>query len=208
MLESQFQFIPGPAGRIEAVISNPIKPKVSLLGIICHPHPLYGGTMNNKVVTSIASAFLEMGICNIRFNFRGIGQSQGSYGEGIGETEDLLAVLSWVKTQYPQHGIWLAGFSFGGYVATRVAARESIEQLITVAPAITHFEFKDHANKVKCPWLLIIGDKDELIPYQETIAWAESLVVPVQIRVVSGASHFFHGKLIDLREIIKQTLSA
>src|SRR5262245_17371247 len=144
-LSQNLQFITGQAGQIETIVSPPLpaadQPK-KIIAIICHPHPLYGGTMNNKVVTTIARALYDLHIWTVRFNFRGIGKSEGSYANGMGEIQDLTAVLAWVREHFPDYEIWLAGFSFGAYIATSVAAHEKeIAQLITIAPAVTHFDF-------------------------------------------------------------------
>ena len=199
--------IQGPVGQLEAIVSPPSKQELAIIAIICHPHPLYGGSMNNKVVTTIARALFDLDIWSIRFNFRGVGASEGHYDEGRGETEDLLAVLRWVKEMFPSHTIWLAGFSFGAYVATKVATLENdIAQLITIAPAVNHFDFNNFVD-IHCPWLLIMGEEDEVVPVEEVRVWAKSLPVPMQIILLPGVTHFFHGHLVDLREQLKSNLS-
>ncbi|HVV69515.1 MAG TPA: alpha/beta fold hydrolase [Gammaproteobacteria bacterium] len=197
--------IPGPAGQLEALISAPDTQESTAVGIICHPHPLYGGAMNNKVVTTIARTFHELGLHTVRFNFRGVGKSEGSYAEGIGETEDLRAVSAWARKNYPNQPIWLAGFSFGSYVAMRIAAAEEVAQLITIAPAVNHVNFGD-ADQVRCPWLLIMGEADEIVPVADVKAWVKKLSVPVRCVFLPGVSHFFHGHLGLLSEELKRNL--
>ncbi len=201
-------FIPGAVGPLEAIVEPPARREESTtIGIICHPHPMYGGTMNNKVVTSIVRAFRELAAWSLRFNYRGVGNSMGSYGEGIGETEDLLAILRWVREHFPGYRIWLAGFSFGCYVAMNALSQTSADYLITIAPAVNHMDFSPIAA-VSIPWLLIIGDQDEVVPLNQVIEWAQELTTPPQLVVLSGAGHFFHGRLLELREEIKEVLGS
>lgn len=195
-------FIPGPVGKIEAIVA-PSADTTNTIGIICHPHPLYGGTMHNKVVTTLARTFNELDMASIRFNFRGIGKSAGSYGHGEGETDDLLAVIAWVRQHFPECQLWLAGFSFGAYVAMQGAIRTSnIQQLITIAPAVNHFSFSDAAN-IRCPWLLVMGEADEIVPIDAVKNWVKQQPVPIKTIYFPGVSHFFHGHLTELREHIK-----
>src|SRR3990167_159180 len=132
--EQQFT-IPGAIGRLEIITMRSQAQDKAVTAIICHPHPLHGGTMHNKVVHTIAKAFKDLGIKSVRFNFRGIGASEGSYGQGLGEVEDALAIVDWVKKVCPHDEIWLAGFSFGAYIAAQTATRISPAQLITIAPS-------------------------------------------------------------------------
>jgi alpha/beta superfamily hydrolase len=201
-------FIAGPAGQLEAIValSSP-QENHPIIAIICHPHPLYGGSMSNKVITTLARAFYDLGLASIRFNFRGIGKSAGNYGEGVGEIEDLLAVLNWARTTFPGYKIWLAGFSFGAYVATSVAAKEKdqVAQLVTIAPAVTHFDFQT-LSTVTCPWLLVMGEADEIVAFDTVKTWLTSLPIPITTIFYPGVGHFFHGHLVQLREDIKRTL--
>lgn len=194
------QFIPGPAGRLEALIEEP-SPDHSPAGVavLCHPHPLHGGTLQNKVVHTLARTCNALGQVAVRFNFRGVGASDGAYAETIGETEDLLAVLEWVQQQWPGLPLWLGGFSFGAYVALRAADRCPVQQLITVAPAVNLFA-KDPLPEVQCDWLLVQGDQDEIVPYAQVMEWVASLERRPRILELPGAGHFFHGRLNELRE--------
>lgn len=218
LIESTF-LIPGPAGDLE-LITSPIdeaKHK-SAVAVICHPHPLHGGTMNNKVVTTLARAFKDLGLRTVRFNFRGVGKSEGSFAAGIGETDDLLAVINWVKKTCPGDALWLAGFSFGGYVSARVAALYapsnkgdalhepiSVAQLVTIAPQVSRF--KSTYPMITCPWLLVQGEQDEIVSPEEVFEWVETLnPKPIVIRM-SGAGHFFHGQLLELRRKLVEVLA-
>ncbi len=194
--------IPGPAGSIETISSWPQAPKGKTVVIICHPHPLYSGTMNNKVVTTLYKTFDALGFPTVRFNFRGVGKSEGQYGEMVGETEDLKAVLAWVKEALPDYTVWLAGFSFGGYITANVTNQDhSIAQLVTIAPAVNHADFYKLTD-IECPWLIIQGEEDEVVPFAESRAFADNPPVPVTFINMPETSHFFHGKLIELREIL------
>jgi alpha/beta superfamily hydrolase len=170
------------------------------IAVVCHPHPQQGGTMTNKVVHTLARACNEVGVPTVRFNYRGVGNSEGSYDDGIGETDDALAVIDWARTRWPETPLWLAGFTFGGGVALRASVRMPIARLITVAPAAA----REEAPPVlpDCPWLLVQGDADEVIPAAMVLAWAKSLSVTPDIRVLEGAGHFFHGRLIELRKVV------
>lgn len=204
--ESHF-IIPGPAGDIEIATALPKEKQVLVTGVVCHPHPLYGGAMNNKVVTTLAKTMRSLGIATIRFNFRGVGQSAGSYAEGIGESEDLLAVLDWVKQVRPLDKVFLAGFSFGSYVAARVADQWPVSQLITVAPPVNHFDF-DNLSKSYSPWLVVQGEQDEVVPAEEVFAWIKKQTFPIQLIKMPNASHFFHGHLIELQDLVSEVLAA
>ncbi|MHB1947390.1 MAG: alpha/beta hydrolase [Gammaproteobacteria bacterium] len=198
--------LPSPAGNLE-VIATPAEEshRQSITAIICHPHPLFGGTMNNKVVTTLARTFRELGIATVRFNFRGVGKSTGSHADGVGEVDDLLTVVEWVKKMCPENKLWLAGFSFGGYIAARVATQIPIAQLVTIAPQVSRFTSGEFPP-ITVPWVLVQGEEDDVISPQEVYAWIETLEhKPVLIRI-PGAGHFFHGKLLELRDQLVQAL--
>lgn len=195
----------GPAGQIETLTSEPTKDIKNTVGVICHPHSLFGGTMHNKVVYTIARALKDLGLRTVRFNFRGVGDSAGSYGAGVGEAEDLLAILNWVQQVRPEDKICLAGFSFGAYVSARVASEISVAQLISVGPAVESFDF----TKIKmptCPWLVIQGEKDEIVSPQAVYAWQARTTPQPELIRIAGAGHFFHGQLVELRQVIVTAL--
>ena len=199
--------VEGEAGIIEAKISAPaIENSAHAVAIICHPHPLHEGTMDNKIVVTIARTLTNIGIPCIRFNFRGVGKSVGEYGEGVGEVRDLETIIDYVKRNFPGHELWLAGFSFGGYIAIKTAQTHSIEQLITVAPAVRMFEMVEveHPN---CPWLIIQGEADDIVPCRDIAAWAEKITPQPDIKIFPEVGHFFHGHLNDLKISIEQHLA-
>ena len=191
----------GPAGGIEALIETPGAASPKAFGVICHPHSLFGGTLQNKVVHTLARSFQELGAPTIRFNFRGVGGSSGSFADGIGETEDALAVVAEGKRRWPGAHVWLAGFSFGGAVAVRAAARASARLLVTVAPAVRLIDVSD--SKVPdCPWLIVQGDVDELVEPAAVLQWAAELAPAPTVKVLPGVGHFFHGKLTELTSLV------
>ncbi len=192
----------GPAGDIEARIETPQGVgRASAFGVICHPHPLFGGTLDNKVVYSLARAFHDLGVPTIRFNFRGVGKSVGSFADGVGETDDALAVVAAGREKWPDAALWLAGFSFGGAVAVRAAAQADPERLVTVAPAIRRVPL-DGVTMPTCPWLIVQGDQDDLVNHTDVIEWASQLAHPPEIALLPGVEHFFHGKLNELRDAV------
>jgi len=194
--------ISGPAGALEVQTSCPDDGQgVAATALICHPLPTQGGTMHNKVVHTLARSFGELGLRTVRFNFRGVGASAGEFDHGRGEIDDAAAVLAWVRVQRPGDQIWLAGFSFGGYVAGHLATREPVAQLVTVAPAVRLFDF-DSLPMPSAPWLVIQGDADELVSADAVRQWVESRRPAPQLVVLPGVDHFFHGRLQDLREVI------
>ena len=194
-------FIPGPVGQLEAIVTWPEQTVQPIVGVVCHPHPLYEGSMHNKVVTTVAGTFDRLGVPSVRFNYRGVGASDGSYGEMVGETQDLLAVIDWVQTRLPDHALWLAGFSFGAFIASSAANQLQPTQLMTIAPAVNHADFSQF-DQIACPWLVVQGDKDEVVPPEEVFAWAANPPSPLELQVMRDAGHFFHGRLIELREVL------
>jgi alpha/beta superfamily hydrolase len=172
---------------------------------VCHPHPLFGGTMTNKVVHILARTFNELGAPAVRFNFRGVGKSTGTHDDGQGETDDALAMLEWTARRWPGAKIWLTGFSFGAAIALRASLRIPVASLITVAPALRWLSQVEQVPA--CPWLIVQGDQDELVDVEAVRAWATGLSQPPQLKILPGAEHFFHGRLNDLRDAVKEWLS-
>lgn len=191
--------IPGPRGKLEAIIGEPEQSSRKLLGIICHPHPLHEGTMNNKVVTTVGRVFERLDIVPLKFNFRGVGKSEGEYGNVVGELDDLRSVLEWAKQAYPDYGIILAGFSFGSYIATKVATEIKPVALITIAPPVHHCPFNELVA-IDFPWIVVQGDDDEVVPPDEVYDWLQSLDQAPSVFKMPGVCHFFHGHLIELRD--------
>jgi len=186
------EFVAGPAGKIECAVDEPQGGAPRGVALVAHPHPLFGGTLDNKVVQSLARAFVELGYAAWRPNFRGVGASEGSHDEGRGEVEDLAAVIAHLKSERPV----LAGFSFGAAIQTRLAQRVAPERMVLVGLAVKHLE----ALPVPANTIVIHGDEDTTVPLAEVLAWARPQDLPVT--VVPGADHFFHRRLHILRAIV------
>ncbi len=199
------QLIPGCVGKLEAIITVPKEIKIKAIAFICHPHPLFQGTMNNKVIYTLAKTYRELGIPSIRFNFRGVGSSEGSYAEALGETDDLLAVIEFAKKHFPKHPLLLNGFSFGSFVAYRACTmlqqKENIKFLLTIAPPVHHFDFQS-LPEIKCPWLVLQGEADEVVPKEDVYQWIASLTKPPVLIKFPEVGHFFHGQLVRLQQTI------
>ncbi len=197
--------IPGPSGVLEAKVDCAASSDPQGSAVVCHPHPLYGGTMQNKVVHTLVKSLAANNQTAVRFNFRGVGTSEGSYDDGIGETDDALAVVDWVKEKQANLPVILAGFSFGSFVALRAAAKIQPAALITVAPPVRMFDF-DALPSISCPWLLIQGDEDEVVDINAVINWVRTLENPPELEIIEASSHFFHGKLLELRSVCDEFL--
>lgn len=201
-IEETLIYIAGHSGKLEVKAVSGKNHAVNISVIICHPHPLFAGTMENKVVTTVFRTFRNMGANAIRFNYRGVGQSEGAYGEGVGEIDDLMSVCHWVKSVRPNDEIWLAGFSFGSFIAASAANRLQASQLITIAPAVEHFNF-DEIDFPKCPWLVLQGEVDEVVPPKLVYEWIAKQINPPKLIKFSESSHFFHGKLTALKDALE-----
>ena len=191
--------VAGPAGALECAIDGPAEGSVVRgVAVLCHPHPLHGGTMDNKVVQTLARAFVALGYRAVRFNFRGIGQSAGTWDDGRGEVDDALAVIAALRD--PALPLALGGFSFGAYVTTQAAARlpadAKAERLALIGPAVVNFP----AAPVSQDTLVIHGEADDVVPLSAVLDWARPQVLPVT--VVPGTGHFFHGQLGLLKQLI------
>jgi len=204
----------GPAGALEAVLEDTGAAGTSY-AVVCHPHPLYGGTMDNKVVTTVARALQDAGMPTLRFNFRGVGASDGAFDQGSGETADADAVAAWGAERWPGRTLVIAGFSFGAYVALRLAQQRLPQQrlprlapprqLITIAPAIQR-QGEAAAAVPHCPWLVVQGDADEVVDPAEVIAWVNRMEPKPRLVVLPGAGHFFHHRLHELRDIVVEEM--
>ena len=192
------RLIAGAAGDIELIVDLPAAAPRAV-AVCCHPHPLFGGTLTNKVIHTVARGFTAQGAAAVRFNFRGVGASQGAHDDGIGETDDLVTVADWARSRWPDLPLWLGGFSFGSYVALRGAARLAPALLVTVAPPVGRWDFSSIAAPT-CPWLVVQGSEDELVPAAGVVAWAQTLQPAVRIAMLDGATHFFHGRLHELQD--------
>jgi alpha/beta superfamily hydrolase len=198
---------PGPAGTLEGLLQERQPHNHTLTAIVCHPQPLYGGTLHNKVVHRVASVLHRLGAAVMRFNFRGVGTSEGRFDRGEGELEDARAALGWTRTRYPGARCWLAGFSFGSWVAARLAASDpDIERLILAAPSVATADFSVLRGS-GIPKLVVQGTADDVCPpaalEREFPGWAE----PKTIVRVEGATHFFDRQLGALADALHQALA-
>jgi alpha/beta superfamily hydrolase len=194
-------FIDGSAGRLEAILELPAEQKPLGSAVVCHPHPQHGGTMHNKVAHTLARAFVRSDFAVLRFNFRGTEQSEGEFDNGNGELDDALAAILWMRERTPATTLWLAGFSFGAAIAVKAAVDPEISGLISVAPAISRFA-TGLASQPTCPWLIVQGDQDELVDVEETVEWVDGLEPGPELLIIPGGEHFFHGRLVELREAV------
>ncbi len=200
----------GPTGALEVSCAMPdVEAGAERAGVavICHPHPEHGGTMHNKVVTILDRSLRELGLATVRFNFRGVGDSEGEFDGGDGEGDDLAAIVAWVRRVRPTDGIWLAGFSFGSYVALNKAKSLEAAALITIAPPVGRWEFAS-IDLPHCPWLVVQGDEDEVVDAQTVYSWIDSLAQPPQLVRMAETTHFFHRRLMDLRGAVKNAMRA
>jgi alpha/beta superfamily hydrolase len=183
-----------------------------MIGIVCHPHSLFGGSLHNKVAFTMSRAFYLSGLMSLRFNFRGVGKSAGAFDHGAGETEDLLWLCEKIQHIYPDHRIALTGFSFGSYVAFCAASHwKNVAMLWSIAPPVVNFIFEDvNAAKIHCPWTIVQGENDEVVDPQAVWNWIarleKQLPVPPTIIRFPETGHFFHGQLVSLRECLKNNV--
>jgi alpha/beta superfamily hydrolase len=187
--------IAGPAGTIEVALNVP-EGAVRGIALIAHPHPLQGGTLDNKVVQTLAKTFAALGYAAARFNFRGVGKSEGQFDDGIGETDDALAALAATKLEFGELPVVLAGFSFGSYVQTRLAHAITAERLVLIGPAVKRFPIE----VVPPDTIVIHGEEDDVVALADVLAWARPQQLP--IIVFPGCGHFFHGRLPQLQRVI------
>ncbi len=190
----------GPAGMLEGILDWPVAVPTAV-AVVCHPNPVQGGTMQNKVAYILARAYNDLGAVSLRFNFRGVGRSAGGFDNGVGETADALAAMDWLSAQHPDLPLWLGGFSFGAYVALRAQSERPVRKLVTVAPAVERFD----AAALVTPamqWLLVQGDADDVVSPRAVLDWAAALAPPPKLAVLAGAGHFFHGRLNELRDSV------
>ena len=187
--------VDGPVGAIDVALNDP-GPGRRGIALIAHPHPLQGGTRDNKVVTTLARAFFALDYCAARPNFRGVGASAGVHDQGIGEADDLVVVAEDLRRRFGDLPILLAGFSFGAYVQTRVMRRVAAERLALVAPAVNRFD----TEPVRDDTLVVHGDADDVVPLTAVLDWARPQSLPIV--VIPGGEHFFHGRLGQLQKIV------
>lgn len=200
---TQRSAVDGPAGAIECAIDSPPDSHPRGVAVLCHPHPQHGGTLDNKVVQTLARSLVQLGYTSVRFNFRGVGASQGHWDAGHGEVDDALAVIA--AHRLAGRPLALGGFSFGAYVASQAAARlqdgAAAERLVLVGPAVVNFSMAP----VPKDTLLVHGELDEVVPLGAVFDWARTQALPVV--VVPGSGHFFHGQLSLLKQIVTSAWS-
>jgi len=197
VFERESLLIDGAAGALEAVLDVP--PAPTAIAVVCHPYPPDGGTMNHKVPMAIARELVRLGCASLRFNFRGVGQSEGAYDRGIGEVDDALAAAAWLRDRYPGLPLSLAGFSFGAAVVTVAAARLQPPPAKLILAGTSPKRVA--TPPVTVPTLVVHGEHDEIVPLADVLDWARPQTLPVT--VMPGASHFFHGRLPLLQELVR-----
>ena len=196
--------IPGPAGDLELRVAIPAHWHAGLpLVVCCHPHPLHGGSLTNKVVHTIATSLYKLGLAVVRFKFRGVGQSQGQFANGVGEQADLLSVLQWCHTHHPADACWLAGFSFGAYVAHAAHCTAKAQALILVAPAVNLYDFAQPTCHA-IPTVVVQGGQDEIVPPTAVKTWVAAQHCIPGLVWCDEAGHFFHGKLALVQNAVTQ----
>ena len=196
----------GPAGRIEALLQESAARDHAFVAVVCHPHPLYGGTLHNKVAHRVASTLFGLGGAVLRFNFRGVGRSEGAYDRGEGELDDARVALAYLAQRHPSAQRWSAGFSFGSWVASRLAAGEpAIERLIMIAPGV-HTQSFEEMKTCTVPKLVVQGTADDVCRPENLARVFPTWADPKKLVEVPGATHFFDKKLAELSEAIVEGL--
>ncbi|MCF6256694.1 MAG: alpha/beta fold hydrolase [Gammaproteobacteria bacterium] len=193
--------LPGWVLEAQLDVAKTLRSSCTPVAVVCHPHPLHGGALTNKVAHMIAKAFVELGVETLRFNFRGVGGSSGVFDHGIGEIGDLQAAVDWLRARHPAAPLWLTGFSFGAFVALRAQARAKAARLLLVAPPVAMFDFPAESG-VTISWLVIQGSADEIVDPAQVSAWVQKQVNAPEYYSLENAGHFFHGCLADLRQQI------
>lgn len=197
----------GPAGALELAVDPPDAgvPAVAAIAVVCHPLSTDGGSLHNKVVTMVARAVRELGLATVRFNFRSVGQSEGEFDDGVGELDDLAAVVAWVRAAHPDAALWLVGFSFGAYVSLKASASLRPQVLVSIAPP-TGRGWAFEGVQPPPRWLVVQGESDEIVDPQTVFDWLASIDAPHTLVRMPDTSHFFHRKLIDLRGAIQHAV--
>ena len=200
--------IQGPAGRLEALLEEPVDTPAGLRAAVVfgHPHPQYGGTMHTKAVYQATKALGRIGCAVLRFNFRGVGTSAGAYGEGIGEADDFRAGLDFMRQCYPDARLWSAGFSFGSWIALGVGAADSrVSTLVGIAPPVNRYDFEPAGASTK-PKFFIHGERDEICPLADVQRFNARCEEPKELVVIDAADHLFDGKTSEVGDAIEDLL--
>ncbi|MDF2491305.1 MAG: hydrolase of the alpha/beta superfamily-like protein [Pseudomonas sp.] len=201
--------IDGPSGQLEALYLDTAEPRGAVL--VCHPNPVQGGTMLNKVVSTLQRTARDAGYVTLRFNYRGVGQSAGSHDMGSGEVDDAHAAALWLRARHPELPLVLMGFSFGGFVAASLSGRleaqgVELQHLFMIAPAVMRLS-AEHSLARNCPLTLVQPDTDEVVDPRLVYDWSDALPRPHELLKVAECGHFFHGKLTDLKDLVLPRLS-
>ncbi|WP_337158562.1 alpha/beta hydrolase [Pseudomonas putida] len=202
-------FIDGPCGQLEALYLDVADARGAVL--ICHPNPVQGGTMLNKVVSTLQRTARDAGYITLRFNYRGVGQSAGTHDMGAGEVDDAQAAAAWLRAKHPELPLVLMGFSFGGFVAASLAGRleaaeVTLQHLFMIAPAVMRLS-EQFPLAQRCPLTVVQPDTDEVVAPQLVYDWSDNLPRPHELLKVAECGHFFHGKLTDLKDLVLPRLS-
>lgn len=200
----------GAAGDIETLVELPdpaLYSQPRAVAVCCHPHPLFGGAMINKVIHTVARSFVASGAVAIRFNFRGVGASAGVHDAGRGELDDLIRVAEWARARWPATPLWLGGFSFGAWMVLRAHAILTPQLLVTVAPPVGRWSFDD-IPKPRCPWLVVQGSNDELVDAEVVRRYAHTLDPAVDYVEIEAADHFFHGQLHAVSDAVSRVANS
>lgn len=195
----------GEAGLLEGQLLVPEKCHSQIVALLGHPHSLQGGTMQNKVVTTLARTCRDLGIPSIRFNFRGVGQSEGHYDHGVGEANDMLCIAKLWEQQKPDSRYIFAGFSFGSYVTARAASQWPHQLLLSIAPPVTHYDYRSLYPTIHA-WHILQGEADEVCDMADVMNFASQFVPPLPVHRFANTTHFFHGKLVELRACLQQII--
>lgn len=198
-------WLKGVSGKLEAIWHQPANKRDDYVAILAHPHPLYDGTMNNKVITTLAKTFAELGIPSLRFNYPGVGQSEGEYGHGDGEALALIKIAKALLKEKPHAKLILAGFSFGTYVSTKASSEVPTALLISLAPSVENFDFSPYLFTSN-PWLITIPKEDEVVDAKAAIQFFEDLAENIKVTIYEKCSHFFHGQLVTLRKDLNKAI--
>jgi alpha/beta superfamily hydrolase len=202
-------FIDGPVGQLEALYLD--VPDAQGIALICHPNPVQGGTMLNKVISTLQRTARDAGLITLRFNYRGVGQSAGSHDMGHGEVDDAQAAAAWLRAKHPELPLTLLGFSFGGFVAASLGGRlekagQAVARLFMVAPAVMRLGAED-SLPLGAVLTVIQPETDEVVAPQLVYDWSDALERPHELLKVAECGHFFHGKLTDLKDLVLPRLS-
>ncbi|MDQ6960946.1 MAG: alpha/beta fold hydrolase [Mariprofundaceae bacterium] len=204
-MQHQRLFIDGPTGKLQAIYHKGEQGKPAV--VVCHPHPLHGGTMRNKVVYWMARTFEDQGMHVLRFNFRGVEESEGVWDEGNGESHDVQAALQWLAQQHPDAPLWFSGFSFGCFAGLQAARRNpNVQRMIAVAPAVNIWKFDFMQGETR-PLTVIQGTSDEIVPCADVLAWAKDYP-HMDVHQINGAGHFFVNQMDEMCACLPKVIDA